>query len=104
VAGAGSASTARAPAAGSPNASAYGTTTTRRSEGSRPATSASFAARPWTRPPCRYASPATSTAGAICPKRSTTPAAPKSGEHDDHTAPRLDAASIATTASGALGR
>jgi hypothetical protein len=32
------------------------------------------------------------------------PCTPKSGEHDDQTAPRLVAASIATTVSGRLGR
>src|SRR5438552_115783 len=41
--------------------------------------------------------------GAIWPKRSTTPATPKSGEQDDQTAPRLVAASIAITVSGMFG-
>ena len=45
-----------------------------------------------------------STFGAICPKRSNTPCTPKSGEHADHTAPRLVAASMAIIASGMLGR
>ncbi len=42
--------------------------------------------------------------GSIWPKRSSTPCTPKSGEHDDHTAPRLVAPSIATIVSGMLGR
>ena len=40
----------------------------------------------------------------IWPKRSTTPRVPKSGEQEDQIAPRLVAASIATTASGRFGR
>ena len=42
--------------------------------------------------------------GAIWPKRSITPCTPKSGEHEDQIAPRLVAASIATTAAGMFGR
>ena len=41
---------------------------------------------------------------AIWPNRSSTPLTPKSGEQLDQIAPRLVAASIATTASGMLGR
>ena len=44
-----------------------------------------------------------STLGAICPKRSTTPLMPKSGEHEDQIAPRLAVASMATTVSGTFG-
>jgi hypothetical protein len=46
---------------------------------------------------------ANSTFGAICPKRSRTARLPKSGEHDDHTAPMLAVASAATTVSGRFG-
>ena len=44
-----------------------------------------------------------STLGSICPKRSSTPCVPKSGEQDEKTAPRLVAASMATMVSGMLG-
>ena len=45
-----------------------------------------------------------STFGEICANRSMTLVAPKSGEHDDQTAPRLAAASMAISASGTFGR
>ena len=45
-----------------------------------------------------------STLGSICPKRSSTPRTPKSGEAEDQTAPSETVASIAATASGRLGR
>jgi hypothetical protein len=44
------------------------------------------------------------TLGSIWAKRSTTLRAPKSGEHDDQTAPRLAVARKAATASGTFGR
>ena len=50
----------------------------------------------------RSASAAISTRGSIWPKRSSTPCTPKSGEHDDHTAPTTRRASTATIASGTL--
>ena len=40
---------------------------------------------------------------AFWPKRSSAPSTPKSGEHDDHTAPRLALASMAMMASGIFG-
>ena len=42
----------------------------------------------------------TAPSASIWPKRSSTASTPKSGEHDDHTAPTLAVASIAITASG----
>ena len=45
-----------------------------------------------------------SSAGAICPNRSTTPSTPKSGEQLDQIAPIDAAASMAITASGIFGR
>ena len=41
--------------------------------------------------------------GSICPKRSSTPRSPKSGEQDDQIAPIEVAASIAAIASGMFG-
>src|SRR5713226_1623268 len=45
-----------------------------------------------------------STLGLICPKRSRTAAAPKSGEQQDQIAPTLAQARKATTASTEFGR
>ena len=56
------------------------------------------------RPPYRYPSTVISTVGSICWNRSATLRSPKSGEHDDHTAPMLAVASSAMTASGMFGR
>src|SRR3954447_7241645 len=51
-------------------------------------------------PPERYPSTASSTFGSIWANRSTTARGPKSGEQDDHTAPRLAQARNAATAPG----
>src|ERR1700747_3405681 len=45
-----------------------------------------------------------STVGSICANLSITLRAPKSGEHDDQTAPRLAVASRPMIASGPFGR
>ena len=44
-----------------------------------------------------------STRGLICPKRSSTPLMPKSGEQEDQVAPMLAAASMAIMDSGMFG-
>ena len=51
----------------------------------------------------KYPSAVNSTFGLICPNRSRTPLMPKSGEQEDHVAPRLTAASMAIMDSGMLG-
>ena len=55
-------------------------------------------------PAYQYPEVAMSTFGAIWPKRSCALAAPKSGEQEDQTAPRLVVASMPMTASGPFGR
>src|SRR5690606_39504120 len=57
----------------------------------------------WNLPPYLYPSTAIRTTGSICAKRSVTAPAPKSGEHDDHTAPNALVARNATVASGEQG-
>ena len=42
--------------------------------------------------------------GEICENRSITPAVPKSGEQEDHTAPRTAVLIYAITVSGILGK
>jgi hypothetical protein len=71
--------------------------------GSRRQTAASVLRQSKWRPPYQYPSTATNTFGAIWPNRSTMPSAPKSGEHDDQTAPIDAAPSAAMTASAVFG-
>ena len=54
-------------------------------------------------PPYSYSRQAMRILGSICPKRSSAPATPKSGEHEDHTPPTLAVASMPITASGPFG-
>ena len=82
----------------------YGTTHTADSDGSDATISRTRSRQSICLPAYQYPSATIRTLGAICPKRSSTPFVPKSGEHDDHTAPSDAAASIATTASGTFGR